>query len=223
MEEAGAAGTPAAGSGRRHGDVERVWLVVLQQLADSVAHELRNALNGVAVNLEVVRSRSGRDGVAASALGSFASSASDQLEAVIQMTDALMTLSRPPHDPAVIGRTADLVAALVRPPLAATGGSLDVIVEGEGNTRIPAEAARLFVAAALRAAVAATVDSTAGSAPGGALHCRVRPADGGGGELAVNGAMRRTPLLDESVWQLAKAYGVGVVPAESSITLTFPA
>ena len=221
MEEGGTAGAPAAVSGRRHGDVERVWLVVLQQLADSVAHELRNALNGVAVNLEVVRSRSGRDGVAASALGSFAASASNQLEAVIRMTDALMTLSRAPHDPAVIGRTADLVASLVSPPLAVNGGSLEVIVEGEGTTGVPAAAARLFVAATLRSAINASVGDDAAGEKTTVLRCRVWPA--GGVELRVEGAMRRPPQLDESVWQLAKAYGVGVVPTESSITLTFPA
>lgn len=212
--------------GRRDGEVERHWLVALQQLAGGVAHELRNALNGVAVNLEVVRSRSGREGLAASALGSFAGSASDQLEQVITMTDALMALARAGHEPAAIGRTADQIAALVRPALVASGGSLDLVVEGEGTTRVPAAAVRLFVAATVQAAVGAARTSGRGATENPVtLACRVRPADGTvkGIELRVEGAFATAPVLDEALARLAKEHGVGVLPTESSITSTFPA
>lgn len=215
---------PASGDG----EVERRWLAALQQLTAGVAHELRNALNGVAVNLEVVRSRSARDGVPASALGSFAGAASDQLEQVIRMTDALMALGRAGQEPASIGRMADQVAALVRPVLAAGGGSLDLVVEGEGSTRLPAAAARLFVATTVLAAVqAARIAGGSASDPHPSLRCRVGPlGDGQGGqhvELRVEGAFARSPAIDEELVALAKEYGVGVQPAASSITSTFPA
>jgi signal transduction histidine kinase len=210
----------------RDGEVERRWLVVLQQLAGRVAHELRNALNGVAVNLEVVRSRAGREGLAASALGSFAGSASDQLEQVISMTDALLALARAGQEPAAIGRTTDQVAALVRPVLAANGGALELVVEGERTTRVPSSAARLFVAVTLQAAIdAARAPGDGVKESGVSLSCQVRPAASAekGVELRVEGAFARTPTLDATLLTLANEYGVGVVPTERSITSTFPA
>ena len=209
----------------RDGEVDRQWLATLQRLTSGVAHELRNALNGVAVNLEVVRSRAGREGLAASALGSFAGSASDQLEQVIVMTDALMALARAGHEPPPIGRTTDQVAALVRPTLVANGGALDLMVEGEGTTRVPAVAARLFIAATILAAVQAARETDGAKVSGASLSCRVRPASGKerGVELRVEGAFARMPALDTTLETLAKDYGVGVQPAERSITSTFPA
>ena len=225
MEEGRTVAAARDAANSRDGEVERHWLVMLQQLTSAVAHELRNALNGVAVNLEVVRSRSGREGLAASALGSFAGSASDQLEQVIAMTDALMALARPGQEPVAIGRTTDQVAALVRPVLAANGGALDLQVEGEGTTRVPVAAARLFVAATLQAAVHATRADGAAKESGASLTCRVREGEGEGKgvELRVEGAFARTPTLDATLATLAREYGVGVRPAESSITSTFPA
>ena len=220
------AAAPDVGTSR-DGEVERQWLAMLQRVTSGVAHELRNALNGVAVNLEVVRSRSGREGLAASALGSFAGSASDQLEQVIVMTDALMALARAGQEPPSIGRTTDQVAALVRPVLVANGGTLDLMVEGEGTTRVPAVAARLFIAATVLAAMNATRETDSAKESGASLSCRVRPASEGGREngveLRVEGAFARTPTLDATLATLAKDYGVGVQPAERSITSTFPA
>jgi signal transduction histidine kinase len=185
----------ATGDGSGAGEeLERLWLAVLQQLAGTVAHELRNA---------------------ASALGSFAGSAADQLEHVIAITDALMSLARSQDGAAMVGRTTDHVAALVRPALDASGGSLELVVEGEGTTRVPARAARLFVAAALQRAVAAAGGN------GAILRCRVRPDHGV--ELRVDGTFATVPRLDDGVSELAKVYGVGIQPTDSSITLTFPA
>lgn len=230
MEEGRTVAAARDAASSRDGEVERHWLAMLQQLTSGVAHELRNALNGVAVNLEVVRSRAGREGLAASALGSFAGSASDQLEQVIAMTDALMALARPGQDPAAIGRTTDQVAALVRPAVAATGGALDLLVEAEGTTRVPAAAARLFIAATVQAALhAARAPGGAATETGTALTCRVRQGagEGKGGakevELRVEGAFARAPALDPVLVELAREFGVGVRPTERSITSTFPA
>ena len=130
------------------------------------------------------------------------------------------------QEPVAIGRTTDQVAALVRPVLAANGGALDLQVEGEGTTRVPVAAARLFVAATLQAAVHATrAGGDATKESGASLTCRVREGEGEGKgvELRVEGAFARTPTLDATLATLAREYGVGVRPAESSITSTFPA
>ena len=198
--------------------IDRLWLDVYQRLTAGVGHELRNSLNGVAVNLEVVRSRSGREGVAAAALGSFAASASEQLEHVIAITEALVALGRPARSPATIGRFADQVARLLRPALVATGGTLDLVVEGEGTTRVPADAARLLVAAAMTAAVEGAGLQAGG---GGAVQCRVRPA--GGVELTIEGRFASAPRLAAEIERAAAELAVGVRSASSSITLTFPA
>ena len=219
-------GTESAAASERQGAgaasperIERLWLEIHQRLTGGVAHELRNSLNGVAVNLEVVRSRSAREGIAAASLGSFAASASEQLEHVIAITEALVALGRPARQPAAIGRFADQVATLLRAPLAANGGTLDLVVEGEGTTRVPADAARLLVAAAICAAAEGAAKS--GTDGAGAVRCLVRPTDGV--ELQVEGRFAAPPRLPAEIERAAAELAVGVRSTASGITLTFPA
>jgi hypothetical protein len=51
----------------RNQSVDELWLGVLQQISARAAHEMKGVLNGVAVNLEVVRSRSEKAGASAAA------------------------------------------------------------------------------------------------------------------------------------------------------------
>lgn len=208
----------AAASGAR-GDaaerhVERLWLAELQRLADGAAHELRNALNGVAVNLEVIRSRSAREGAAAGTLGSFAGAAAEQLDQVIAMTEALVGLARPLVQPPAVGRVADQVVALLRPAAAARGGRISLVVEGEGATRTTADVVRLLVGGAIRLLAEAAAD-------GGDVECRVRPV--AGVELQVTGAGARVGRLDEELQRVADAHAVRVAATAGAITMTFPA
>ena len=71
---------------------DALWLDTLQRICGRVAHELRGALNGVAVNLEVVRSRSTKSDARASSVSTFAEAAANQLEPVMSMTEALLAL-----------------------------------------------------------------------------------------------------------------------------------
>ena len=202
-------GAPAEVAAR----AERLWLAQLHRLAGGVSHELRNALNGVAVNLEVVRSRSERDGVPARSLSSFAGSASDQLETVIAITEALVSLARPARQPATVGRTADQILAVLRPPLAANGGSVRLEVEGEGSTSVAADVVRALVAAALIAA------GDAAGPMAGEIYCRVHPA--AGVRLVVT-ATGIGPLADD-VLRVAADWAVDMRGDGERITLTFPA
>jgi hypothetical protein len=61
----------------------------VREIIRRAGHEIRNALNGVAVNVEVVRSRSGRAG-AAPELSSFAERASAQVGEASAITDGLL-------------------------------------------------------------------------------------------------------------------------------------
>ena len=63
----------------------------VREMIRRAGHELRNALSGVAVNVEVVRSRSGREG-ATGDVASFAGRASAQVEEASALTDGLLAL-----------------------------------------------------------------------------------------------------------------------------------
>jgi signal transduction histidine kinase len=192
--------------------VERLWLAALQRLAAGVGHEMRNALNGVAVNLEVVRSRSARDGMPATSLAQYASTASDQLESVIAIAEALVALNRAPQRPVVAGRVADQLLALIRPQLVAVGGSARLVVEGEGKSDVSAEAARLVLAGALEAAATVAAEHRS------ELLCIVRPADG----VQVEVTAGQGPLsLGDEIRHVAIENGIDV-RANAGITLTFP-
>lgn len=162
---------------------------------------MRNALNGVAVNLEVVRSRSARDGIPATALAPYASSASDQLESVITVAESLVALSRAAQRPLAVARIADQVLALIRPPLVANGGSARLVVEGEGRSDVAVDVARLVLARALDAgAVVATEERTE-------LLCIVRPSSGI--EVDITAGEHSFPL-DEAIRRVAADHGIGI-------------
>jgi signal transduction histidine kinase len=192
--------------------VEHLWLAALRRLAAGVGHEMRNALNGVAVNLEVVRSRSARDGMPATSLAQYASTASDQLESVIAIAEALVALNRAPQRPVVAGRVADQLLSLIRPPLVAVGGSARLIVEGEGKSDVSAEAARLVLAGALEAGATAAAEHKS------ELLCIVRPVNG----VEVEVTAGQGPLsLGDEIRHIAIENGIDV-RANDGITLTFP-
>ncbi|MBA3891230.1 MAG: hypothetical protein H0X64_11945, partial [Gemmatimonadaceae bacterium] len=91
-------------------DAERLWLETLQLVTARVAHELKGALNGVSVNLDVVRGRSEQPGQPASAVAPFAVAAATQLDAVIDMNEALLALGRRPREPVDVAAVVRQVA-----------------------------------------------------------------------------------------------------------------
>ena len=81
------------------GAAPSLWLGALGRLAGRAAHELKNPLNGLALNLEVVRSRSVRAGSEAAALAPYATAAARELERAIPLVEALLALARPLSNP----------------------------------------------------------------------------------------------------------------------------
>jgi signal transduction histidine kinase len=67
---------------------------VLATISRRASHEVRNALNGVAVNIEVVRSRLGRPGADLKELQTFADRASSDSELAASLTSGLSDLTR---------------------------------------------------------------------------------------------------------------------------------
>ena len=65
------------------------WLPVLREFAQGSGHELRNALNGLVVNLEVVRVRSSKPGEAED---QFLSQAIEQAEESVRLAEGTIAL-----------------------------------------------------------------------------------------------------------------------------------
>jgi hypothetical protein len=202
----------ASGRGR---SVDELWLDVLQQIGARTAHELRGALNGVTVNLEVVRSRAAKPGTAAAAIGPFASSAADQLESVVEMTEALLMLTRAPRESPDVLETVRAFASLLTPSARAEGGSLRVESPSrdiaERPVRSEGAVVRVVIGAALLAALASKGD----------IRCRVDANEET--IVSIECADAEVPLaLAPDVSAVAAAAGVRVQQEGQSLSLIFP-
>lgn len=203
------------GGGRYARSVDELWLDVLQQITARTAHELKGALNGVAVNLEVVRSRAAKPDAAAAAIAPFASSAADQLEAVVDMTEALLALTRAPREPLDVFETVQAFASLLTPSARAEGSSLRVEAPsrevGARTLRTPGNVVRAVIGAALLAALASRGD----------VRCRIEA-----GEetiVSIECADAELPLtLAPDVLAVAAAGAVRVQQESGSLSLIFP-
>lgn len=177
------------------------WLGALQSLAGRVAHEIKNPLNAVAVNLEVVRSRCERGNVEPPAILPFATAAAGELERVARLVEALLALSRPARrDLAVLaGPVITLYDALAN----AEGGSV-VLDLSEGATGID------MGGDDARAALAATLDDMVG--PGVAIRVHIaRDGDRVAARFAGPSVRPKLPV------------DVRLQSEPSGVTLLFPA
>lgn len=133
-------------------DVRVLWLRTLQAVVDRAAHEIKDSLNGVSLNLEVVSSRSRRQGVAAADLSEFARAAGSQLETLIERTEALVFLARPHKQGSEVDVALTLrhLAALLVPAAHADGVGMSVSGwDRQMPTAASAEAVRLGIGAGL--------------------------------------------------------------------------
>lgn len=140
-----------------------LWLRALQRLTASVAHELRNPLNGVALNLEVLRGRVGRTQADASSLSGFADAAVADLTTAIRLSDALLAVARPVRQPVELGSVLAPIAVLAGAVAMAHGGSLEVELPDELPPALAADPH------ALRAAVSTAL--LAGAERGATVRC----------------------------------------------------
>ncbi|HJQ19499.1 MAG TPA: hypothetical protein VJ867_04050 [Gemmatimonadaceae bacterium] len=134
-------------------DLDTLWLHTLEEVVNRAAHEVKDSLNGVSLNVEVVRVRA-RPGVNTDGggLAAFATAAAEQLELLTVRAEALLFLSRPPREPADVGLALRHLAALLIPAAKADGKRL--VVDGYGRsapTSASAQATRLALGAGLLA------------------------------------------------------------------------
>lgn len=140
---------------REAGDARVLWLAMVQRLMGRAAHDVKDSLNGVAVNLEVVRSRAAREGAPASLVAPYAAAAGQQLERLTSLLDALLAVARPERDPVNVSVALRRVATLCAASTSADDAK--VIVEEEqsddATTSLPGEVVRLALSAPLLQAV----------------------------------------------------------------------
>ena len=185
-----------------------LWGATLSGLASHIAHDFRNALNGVAVNLEVVRGRSAR-GAAASDIAPFAATAAAQFEAASSAAEALLAFARP--EPmaadvsAIVQRLAKLLTLRANSEVRVTDHS-----DGQARTPAPGDI--------VRAAVARSVLTGLGS--GASVACEITVGDGI--FLRVTGATQ-LPTPDSDLLDIAAIHGVGITSRGQTLELRFPA
>jgi signal transduction histidine kinase len=160
--------------GRMAGDASVFWLAMVQQLMGRAAHDVKDSLNGVAVNLEVIRSRASKAGAPAASIAPFAEAAGQQLERLTSLLDALLAVARPEREPVDVGVALRRVATLCSASSSADDAKVEVddLPADDATTGLSGEIVRLALAAPLLDAV------HAGAAPGSPVRCSLVLAPG---------------------------------------------
>src|SRR4051812_46861727 len=111
-------------------DVGALWLQTLQRAMNRAAHDVKDALNGVSVNLEVIRTRAERADTPASAVAQFAEAAGHQLERLTSLTDAVLVLGRAEREPVDVALTLRRIAVLCSASSSSSDAAVGVDEEG---------------------------------------------------------------------------------------------
>jgi signal transduction histidine kinase len=166
---------------------DELWHHCLQRLAGHIAHDLKGALNGVSVNLEVVKGRAERTESAPAEIHRFAVSAATQLEVVIKVTSALLSLARSGRAQPEVSSVARQLVALLEDTFRSDGVRLELIVDGgmAAPTGAPLGAVRLVIGETLLALAGQKVDVQVRvrSLPAPVVEIRPAPAGGASGEI----------------------------------------
>lgn len=131
----------------------RLWLGILERIAGRAAHDVRDVLNGVSVNLEVVRSRSANPAAQVSAVERFANAAGEQLEELTTMADSLLRLARAPQEQADVELLLRQLVSLLARSAKGEGGALHLEVgdsaAGDAATRVSGYLPRIMLGEAM--------------------------------------------------------------------------
>ena len=168
-------------------------------------------MNGLALNLEVVRSRSARAGVDGATLAPFAAAAATELERTIPLVEALLTLARPLANPVDLRIAIQPLLVLYGAIATAGGGSLSVVYETE-HTFVAADGdtARALLAEALDVTVGANLE----------IAGQLADSDGNLSLRLIGGAGRPIAAKMEG---LAAEYDIRLSSDEDETHLLFPA
>lgn len=112
------------------------WAAGYRRLAGRLTHEIRNLLNGVVVNLEVLKGRSAREEVSASALRPFVEAASGEGARAVALVESFLALARSAPAPVDLGGALRPLVAVLHAIAARSGGSVSL-----EESAVPVEAA----------------------------------------------------------------------------------
>ncbi len=186
-----------------------LWLATLQRITDRVAHDIRNALNGVAVNVEVVRSRASRGGDA-STIAPFAVAASGQVEILSGQVDALVSILRPATTPIDLGGLLGRLVTLLR--AGAGKGTIELELPVE-SVAVPSGAGGDATGLALGSILLAALDR------GGRTTCRLATDDVPTVYISSDAGPVVVPA--DIADALTRA-GILLIPSPDGIAVTFP-
>lgn len=190
--------------------VDELWLRSLQKVTGHVAHDFKGALNGVSVNLDVVRSRAERPGTPAADVQKFAGAATQQLGVVIRMSGALLSLGRPPRGSAEVSSIAKQVGSILEDTLRSDGARIEIEVAGgmSAETSAPTAAVRLILVEVMFAAASRKVDLSVRVSGFAAPLVEIRPAP--------------SPELSREITAAVAAVGITVSTDGHGISIVFP-
>lgn len=189
-----------------------LWLGVLQRICARASHEIRGALNGVSVNLEVVRSRAEKADVPASSVARYATVAADQLGAVMTMTEAVLVLSRPAADRIEIATVTRQIHSLLGPAARADQRRLELEEPFDllGATMLPGHAARLAIGAALLSGIEQSTSVVCRADTDAQPQIVVESGDG----AAIT--------MDGAVVSAVGQHGIAIRPRPRGLAISFP-
>lgn len=198
-------------AGKADAAADALWLATLQRLCGRAAHDVKGALNGVSLNIEVVRSRSEKPGAT---VAPYAHAAADQLEGVISMTEALLWLVRSASPGLDVGAVVAKIDALIGASARSDSRRFEVdrSVEAVGTTAADGNVVRLAVAHCVLAALDASAD------------VRVASAISGEGDASLQIECRDGAALatDPELVDIAERAGIQVRAEQSAIFIRFP-
>ena len=197
-------------------DAGVLWLAALQRALGRAAHDVKDALNGVSVNLEVVRSRASRADAPASAVAPYAEAAAQQLERLTTLLEAVLALGRIERAPTDVGVTLRRVAAVC----GASNSSADARVAlretfvGDARTSVTGDAVRLAIVAPLLEAVTGR--------KGEVREAVVCELCGDADSLAVKLLADRPIIMPADAAEVLRAAGVRWTESANELSIVFP-
>lgn len=197
-------------------DAGVLWLAALQRALARAAHDVKDALNGVSVNLEVVRTRASRADAPASAVAPYADAAAQQLERLTALLDAVLALGRSERAPADVGVTLRRIAALCSASNASSDARVTVreAIVGDARTSVAGDAVRLALAAPLLDAVASRKGESRE-----AVVCELMDE---GEALVVRLVADRPIPMPADIADVLRAAGVRWTESANDLSVVFP-
>ena len=200
-------------------DVSALWLLTLQRAVARASHDVKDAMNGVSVNLEVIRSRAARPDTPASDVAKFGEAAAQQLDRLTTLLDAILTLSKADRSSADVGVTLRRVIALCGAASSMADARIQLVDESSmrsTTTRVLGDVVRLALTSPLLEVAVASHRAQRASD----VTC-VLSADAAAVRVVIAAPGRRA-LMPESIVDVVRSAGVSFTEGPQDLSLTFP-